>query len=709
VAFKKQLGQDKYKEIAALYDEVIAEGFSKRDFRKVPSFQEWVDDYALKNYNQKFHLSTKKRITKFLKQNYRNAQTSLFKTLVKEANDGLKLVERRDLKILAGMSPAQAASEQAWNVKLDKARDKVKKAFNKLSNATDTPVEELFDFTSKVSKETGVSVAETSRYLTKLPEYKKFKPVINLLNLPQSKAAISGKKLTLGDLVDRIENRGLTSGMSTSIGNTPENFIIRSALRHTEQGGDKIRFVKKPGTITRAGDYITFTDAEFNYKGKNYNYDTLAARGRKIPEFKEVYKVFDDYNTNMSKLVDHPVTGKKVKFSTLMKEAYNKGAGYSYFRTPYAIDHIKSVKTEPFSNLRILPHRINTGAGGIDRLITMSSKGVLSPEKTSLYTPEFKEKSLSKIGYNFLKTPTQLVEDELKLAKDILTKDRKLRTPAKIAVESFINKVKSTPGGCQAVVKRALGAKGGLFGETCETIIKADPERAAVKLNNAITATKGPLKDLKDSAQKIIGSVKKLPVTPDTPVLTPEKLPVTPETVLPKVEKLRYNSEIGAFVNTGTDDVASQAELKTWADEHPMEVKVGEAKPGILRKTGKALAHIGLPLPTAALDAYFVGRQIEEGKSPTEIAKDPFNWLGLATMDPLTKAAGMADKSGKLASVMRLGMSPGMIRGATRFLGLPGLALSTGLTAYDQYQKYKNKEGFVYDLFNREEIDNAQV
>jgi hypothetical protein len=607
------------------------------------------------------------------------------------------------------MSPAQAASEQAWNVKLDKARDKVKKAFNKLSNATDTPVEELFDFTSKVSKETGVSVAETSRYLTKLPEYKKFKPVINLLNLPQSKAAISGKKLTLGDLVDRIENRGLTSGMSTSIGNTPENFIIRSALRHTEQGGDKIRFVKKPGTITRAGDYITFTDAEFNYKGKNYNYDTLAARGRKIPEFKEVYKVFDDYNTNMSKLVDHPVTGKKVKFSTLMKEAYNKGAGYSYFRTPYAIDHIKSVKTEPFSNLRILPHRINTGAGGIDRLITMSSKGVLSPEKTSLYTPEFKEKSLSKIGYNFSKTPTQLVEDELKLAKDILTKDRKLRTPAKIAVESFINKVKSTPGGCQAVVKRALGAKGGLFGETCETIIKADPERAAVKLNNAITATKGPLKDLKDSAQKIIGSVKKLPVTPDTPVLTPEKLPVTPETVLPKVEKLRYNSEIGAFVNTGTDDVASQAELKTWADEHPMEVKVGEAKPGILRKTGRALAHIGLPLPTAALDAYFVGRQIEEGKSPTEIAKDPFNWLGLATMDPLTKAAGMADKSGKLASVMRLGMSPGMIRGATRFLGLPGLALSTGLTAYDQYQKYKNKEGFVYDLFNREEIDNAQV
>jgi hypothetical protein len=177
----------------------------------------------------------------------------------------------------------------------------------------------------------------------------------------------------------------------------------------------------------------------------------------------------------------------------------------------------------------------------------------------------------------------------------------------------------------------------------------------------------------------------------------------------PDMPSVKYDDTLGAFVDTKTDNIASQAELKTWADDNPMEVKVGEAPPGILRKTGKALAHIGLPLPTAAMDAYFIGRQIEEGKSPTEIAKDPFNWLGLATMDPLTKIAGVTEKSGKLASVLRLGMSPGLIRGASRFLGLPGLALSTGLTAYDQYQKYKQKEGFVYDLFNPEEIDNAQV
>jgi len=339
-------------------------------------------------------------------------------------------------------------------------------------------------------------------------------------------------------------------------------------------------------------------------------------------------------------------------------------------------------------------------------------------------------------------------------------------------VENFITKVKSVPGGCRSVITRALGGKL----DTCEAIIKADPERAAVKLNNAITATKGPLKNLKDDSQKLIrlfrgeslfkpkdlgytgdkiipqsargrwfskspevagmfadypGIIKKVDVTPaefekGKKIQTKTKLGsyVDPnELILPKSKmtdvgidiprtigyNLKWDNIKGAFVNTATDDVASQAELKTWAADNPMNVKVGEAAPGILRKTGKALAHIGLPLPTAAMDAYFIGREIEEGKSPEEIARNPLNWLGLATMDPLTKAAGMAEKSGKLSSILRLGMSPGLIRGATRFLGLPGLALSTGLTAYDQYQKYKQKEGFVYNLFNPEEIDNTRV
>ena len=77
------------------------------------------------------------------------------------------------------------------------------------------------------------------------------------------------------------------------------------------------------------------------------------------------------------------------------------------------------------------------------------------------------------------------------------------------------------------------------------------------------------------------------------------------------------------------------------------------------------------------------------------------NWIGLAAMEPLSKAGGIA-QSGKLNTALRLGLNPATIRGISRFAGLPGLAVSTAMTAYDQYKKYQNEEGFIYNLFNKE-------
>jgi len=369
-------------------------------------------------------------------------------------------------------------------------------------------------------------------------------------------------------------------------------------------------------------------------------------------------------------------------------------------------------------------------------------------------------------------------------------------------LNNFIKKVKSVPGGCRAVVTRALG--GPL--DTCEAIIKADPERAAVKLNNSINATKGPLKDLKKDSQKLIrlfrgeplksrtaetvnryaehfnmpkkevskrilqgqffsanpdmassytdklGKMKYVDVTPkefqdmkryverinktkdvggkvrfpvsrrndgnNIQIVPRRKLKQFEETGRMKSKRtifgnvevpkgtLRYDSVVGGFVDPQfPTQVVNNAQIKAWATENPMPVKAGTEdalkpiKGNLLKTVGRSLAKVGAPLPTALIDSYFVGKQISEDRPAAEIAKDPLNWLGLATMSTLSDISGVS-KPGKMNAALRLGMSPGLIRGVSRFAGIPGLAISTALTAYDQYNKYKNEEGLIYNLFN---------
>jgi len=293
--------------------------------------------------------------------------------------------------------------------------------------------------------------------------------------------------------------------------------------------------------------------------------------------------------------------------------------------------------------------------------------------------------------------------DPKKVLKDFEERGLQVTKEAKAKIlGSFIDDVKSIKGGCQTVVRRALGATGGLFAETCEAVIKADPKAAAVKLNNAITATKGPLKKLKETSKQVANLIDAGQVT------TADKLPRPDDAKLAdtfKETNLRWNNDVGAFETTN-GDIASQADIKKYAADNPMEIKVGEepvkaaTNKSVLANVGKAMARVGAPLPTAILDSYFIGQQVKEGKGTAEIASNPLNWLGLATMEPLTKISGVAEGGG-LNKALRLGLNPATIRGISRFAGLPGLAISTAMTAYDQYQKYKDGEGFIFNLLNQ--------
>jgi hypothetical protein len=51
-------------------------------------------------------------------------------------------------------------------------------------------------------------------------------------------------------------------------------------------------------------------------------------------------------------------------------------------------------------------------------------------------------------------------------------------------------------------------------------------------------------------------------------------------------------------------------------------------------------------------------------------------------------------KSLTIAKTMRLGISPTTLKTVSRRFGLPGLALSLGISGYETYDDFKNKRGF---------------
>jgi len=372
-----------------------------------------------------------------------------YKELVEEANNNFKFIDARknaNLREQAGLPRrADKRIDSRWKAELDipeldSLATKVKKYVQFMQSDLNAPASKFFDFRKNMAKVLGVDQAQLGRILKDIPEYQEIVPVINKLGIPASKVRLLKNNNTIGDVFNMVENRPIPTDYR-NISQSPEKFILESVDRHIKQGGKKIAYTKKPGTLDATGKLITDTDAEFIYKGKKYSFDDLSTKGRKLKVFDEIYKMFDLRDQLFNTEVIDPRTNKKIKFIDLAKDAYNVGAGYSYVKPPYEIDHGKSVVKEPFKFIRIIPRRINQAAGIVDEKILQ--KTFLTPKKKKIYTKKNVEQIKKTIGYNFDKTIDQLKNDELKLFKQILVPSdrypdgRKLRSPIKIGMESI--------------------------------------------------------------------------------------------------------------------------------------------------------------------------------------------------------------------------------------------------------------------------------
>jgi hypothetical protein len=111
---------------------------------------------------------------------------------------------------------------------------------------------------------------------------------------------------------------------------------------------------------------------------------------------------------------------------------------------------------------------------------------------------------------------------------------------------------------------------------------------------------------------------------------------------------------------------------------------------------GKGLAATGTPLGIAALEPLYIASQIAEGDSLGEIATNPLNYLAPAFMGGLSKEATRF--ASPLASkIMRLGASPAALKTVSRRFGLPGLALSSGVSAYEMFRNKREGRGLFDD------------
>ena len=346
------------------------------------------------------------------------------------------------------------------------------------------------------------------------------------------------------------------------------------------------------------------------------------------------------------------------------------------------------------------------------------------------------KKYLPYIGFTQLTVPTDeygLPLDD-KLIKNRIGKVRKKGIPIddlnSSQLKIFKNSIKSLTekervGYCRVITKLS---NGGLPGN-CAAAIDANPVKTATILDQT-PVTSSAMAKVKNAASaflKFAGKGKVFGATAAVGVgagaLVKEFRNDDPDTylsndkqanamILDTIDQKERDDRMEAIGSAPEllGESAIGAELAATAAAIPGSKKLFDARKAkgfgaaraALGPVGKALSGFATPLGMAATTPLNVASQVYQGDSVEDIATNPLNYLGPAFAGTLTKEAtrGM-NPTGALSKALRLGMNPATIRAGSKFLGLPGLALSLGYEGYDQYKKYTEGRGFVYNLLNK--------
>ena len=464
---------------------------------------------------------------------------------------------------------------------------------------------------------------------------------------------------------------------------------------------DKARKVLKQNNIPI---YFTGDKSKRGPFGFNIN-EIVGTQGRarsRAPEFSQFVDVLEG-KINQTSLAQYQ-TGLAKATETIEANPNNP----DIFKTQSEKINTRSAKLEKDLGIRLAKIR---PASDVSKYYTDARLEKLKGQKLDI------KAASERAGYTFempkgTKTITEFVDD---FGKD----------PTKL-LRQFTAAVRGS-GNCQTIIKNAFMASGGRVPyaggqDACAKAVEANPE-AAAKIINQIPEQSGPLNKVKAAASKFLsvakkggrfgafaavgaagaGLVKQFTSDDPTSYLSDENqqknmlIDMVTEPVMEKTDPGITSSAqlpvLGATVAAGMIPGGKRLmEVRKRQGAGAVRAVTGPLK-GLL---GKGLAATGTPLGMLALEPLYIGQQLAQGDSIGDIATNPINYLGAAFAGPLSKEATRF-ASPAVSNIMRLGISPTMLKTVSRRFGLPGLALSAGISGYEMYQNKKAGRGLFDD------------
>jgi hypothetical protein len=295
------------------------------------------------------------------------------------------------------------------------------------------------------------------------------------------------------------------------------------------------------------------------------------------------------------------------------------------------------------------------------------------------------------------------------------------------AFKKFLKVISKSPTACRRILDFQVGGAA----QTCAAAVRADPVGTAEKISK-LEVTGGALGKVKNAATTFLGTlgkfgtkaaplaaiaavgavaeplVKQFVIDDPNTYLTNEDqqkgmllslLEREPPKVDEEILKWQYPG-LGAATAAGAIPGAG-AVYKARRSGVPLDKSIGPLKEvgktraalGITGVLGKALGASFSPLAVAATTPLSIAAERKGGTEWGDIATDPSHWIGPAFASSGAEMASKGIKNPMLLRALRLGMSSRALMLGSRFLGLPGLALTGGMWAYDKWKKRdKDKE-----------------